>query len=492
MTRRSAVANVTIAGLETFNNAGDIDMQNGFGNASIDTDRLSLENTAGIDTAYDGTGSAALYLDTFLGPNFSDSDRLDIGNEFVAGNDGITSGLTDIWVNDTNSGFGGAFAPLGIDLVRVEGAGAVTDRSHFDLPQGPIDKGFWDYDLYLDDTRTNPGRANADVFVLASIPGQEAQELPELLAGAQNLYHQSSAVWVDRQGDLRGKVDAGLDPNGFWMQGFGTWLQQDRMTSFTLFGETTDFDVGFEQRIGGVMAGVDRTVDTSNGGNAMFGIFGGYLGSNLAFDASPTEVDYSGGTVGVYATYLKDGFYADAMFKGDFFKTDWDAPSLEGFAGYSSQSLTSSNLGGRIDIGYSMDVGSNGGYIDPFAQLTYVRTKIDDFSVIGTDVDFDDGSSLRGQIGARLGKRFEKNGHDYNIFATASYLGEFNADNSVTLTSGSSVKLTNSNDFNGANVGLGIDFGKTGDKWSGFARVNGEFSEDYRAVTGKIGARLKF
>ena len=125
-------------------------------------------------------------------------------------------------------------------------------------------------------------------------------------------------------------------------------------------------------------------------------------------------------------------------------------------------------------------------------MFTYVHTSVDGFTNVGTTVNFDDGNSARGQVGARFGKRFEKDGRQYNAFATASVVGEFAADNSVNLTAGKMVTVENDNSFVAANFGLGLDFKAIESDWTGFVRLGGEISEDHGAVNGKFGARMKY
>ena len=70
-------------------------------------------------------------------------------------------------MNDTNPGLG-AYNPVGIPVVVV---GGNTNATNFDLAGGPIIKGLFDYDLYLN--------TNKNVWVLASTPGADGRRVAE-------------------------------------------------------------------------------------------------------------------------------------------------------------------------------------------------------------------------------------------------------------------------------------------------------------------------
>ncbi|MFN7001783.1 MAG: autotransporter outer membrane beta-barrel domain-containing protein, partial [Elioraea tepidiphila] len=120
---------VTFRNLERLDNNGLITMVDG---RQGDTFVLALP--AGV---YNGQANGRLAVDAFLGGPGSTSDVLN-----VAGN---VTGQTAILVSDTNAG-PGALNSVGIPVVIV---GGTTSAGNFFLPDGPIQKGFYDYDIYL-------------------------------------------------------------------------------------------------------------------------------------------------------------------------------------------------------------------------------------------------------------------------------------------------------------------------------------------------------
>src|SRR5690606_25950821 len=66
---------------------------------------------------------------------------------------------------------------------------------------GCVDKGLFRYDAYM-----KPGSETSDGSIewyLASTVEREAFEFPIIAAGAQNPWHASTGIWLDRTADLR-------------------------------------------------------------------------------------------------------------------------------------------------------------------------------------------------------------------------------------------------------------------------------------------------
>ncbi len=204
---------VFLNGLDNFTNAGWISLHDGYANQQVV-----------VSGNFIGAGGH-LYVDANLGKPGSVADLFTVG--------GTVSGTTHIVVNDTKESLFGAYNPTGIPVVIV-GTGD-SPVNAFDLPQGPIVKGLFDYDLYLNQDK--------NVWVLASTPGKTANELPRIMTAVQEVWHQSAGVWADRTADLRAYLGApqpACDPRmytkapclapvassigpGVWARAFGDW-----------------------------------------------------------------------------------------------------------------------------------------------------------------------------------------------------------------------------------------------------------------------------
>ena len=453
-------------------------------------------------TVYNNTGDAYHYIDAELGGPGSQAEAMTVGS--VTG-----SGTTWVDVNDLDNG-PGEYNPLGMAIVNVEDG--MADVQDFRLADGPIEKGFFSYDIYLDDGNLNANAdcaVAADCFVIASVEGARSFELPVIAYGAQQMWHTSTGTWSDRTADLRAAfgpsgaggggadyvepmvdtVAASVTP-GIWGRAFGATQSRDNSYSVApppnLIGDDQVFDSNFNQDIYGFMGGIDFGHEgvTDQGNQAwIFGVMAGYTGSSLDFDNSDTEVDYKAGSIGAYVTYLNGGLFVDGVIKADFGNMDYNA-------GGDSADSDFTSVGGVIDAGYRMDMASSW-FIEPKATLAYVQTSFDDMDVFGTDVSIDDGDSLRGRLGARLGTSMQSNGNVFEPYVEASVWNEFDGDYSAAFSS-AGTGLTPAFDADGVfgEVVLGASLINVGNGWSGFGNGAVQFGEDSMlGFTGNLGVR---
>ncbi|MDQ0390701.1 autotransporter domain-containing protein [Labrys monachus] len=524
---QGAVAETTnFYGLETFVN-GDPDSEAAGLLTMIDETSGQIAFDGARDVTYvsgvfDGVGNSTVGLDTYLGKAGSTSDVLAIGGLDEDGNliDGaVTLGQTALLIHDVNSG-AGAFNLAGIEVVDVEDSSGVTygkyDSSHtasFVIsPEsddystefgGVIDKGLFFYDLAV---------IGNDQY-LVGLPDTEAFQLPKLVTGAQSIWQETSSLWLGRQADLRSYLDGsqrgtpaskatGADPRqpasampGVWVKMIGSWSSRNASNSFTAYGHTYHYDTGYRQDQYGFMAGIDFAKEGvgSTDGTLLFGMLGGYVTSNLDFHSSPNSADYTGESVGAYASYLNSGWFVDSLFKADFLSLTYKAPTLVSM-GYSGQSTNARNLGFVLDAGYRMQMGTSG-FIEPSATLNYVNTTIDKIAFgDGTTADFGGNDSLRGGVGARLGLRaYDTAAYGVEASLTGRLWYEFEGDNAVTLLNpGDPFVATDKLKglFGEAGVGLKV-FGKD-NGWSGFTDASALFGEKYVAASVKAGLRYQW
>ena len=168
-------------GLDDFNNSGMgtgglLDMRNGisdYGVANAPTYGNGIGDVTLMTGNFNGGTGSELGIDAFLrGPGAdSSSDLLKVG--------GNVTGATALLVNDTNPGTG-AYNPDGILFAHVEGD---SPLGSFFLPNGPIDKGFFSYDIVRVEV-------NSFDWLLASTPNDRAEELPALITGAQTIWYE--------------------------------------------------------------------------------------------------------------------------------------------------------------------------------------------------------------------------------------------------------------------------------------------------------------
>jgi len=455
---------------EVFNNSGVVTLVDG-----QEGDFLQI----GKVTDFVGQ-NGKLAVDAYLSPTGL-SDLLIIG--------GDTSGSTNVVVNLTNP-IGSTPNFDGIPVIEVFGA---TDEADFNLEGGVLNAGFFAWNLQLD----------GDTHELITVGlGAGSFEFAAGITGAEDIWHQTTGTLLQRQADLRALL-AGtqvtpvadfaepVEPTpvghvtpGFWFKGVGGYLERDG-------DEANNVSTDRNQEIYGLFAGFDfGTENLRDQGDAlMFGLFGGYITSDLDFDQTGTEWQYEGPSAGVYATYLNHAFYADAIVKADFLDVDIDASGIAPDADDVDTDVF--NIGGQIDSGYKMPL-DGGVFIEPQASLAVVHTEVDDIDdVFGGSVDFDDETSVRGRLGLRLGHELTTSDQVlYSADVTASVWQEFAGNNDVTvfapLTPATDVSDDPSETYGDVSLGFSVI---SPEGWSSFIRANYQFSEDYEAIAGNAGVR---
>ncbi|WP_024280663.1 hypothetical protein [Xanthobacter sp. 126] len=514
----------TFTGLETFVNGSLVSTDAGLLTMIDETPGQTAYNGARdvtyVSGVFVGQGNSRLGIDAWLGGPGSTADRLVVGGLDANGNllpagTVATQGQTAIVINDV-SGSAGGYNPKGMMVVEVVNPDAAsygksgTQEASFVISSqsagydprfgGVIDKGVFFYDLVM--------RGN-DTY-LVGVPDREAYELPRLVTGAQSIWYETSGGWLDRQADLRTYLNGGngaivgkapavgsqsVTP-GVWAKAVGSWGLRDSSTTATVPGGAYTYDMGYSQDTYGFIAGADfgKTNVSASGKDAvMFGVMGGYVTSQLGFDASPTSANYSGGTVGAYATYLNRNWFVDGLFKADILSMDYTAPTLGGPAAY-GQSVRATSLGFTLDTGYRAKLGATG-FFEPIATLSYVSTRINSLPLLaGTAADFGSNDSLRVGLGARVGGPVYDNASlriEANLNARLWY--EFLGDNTVTIYN-PGLPLTVADDFNGAfgEIGGGFNVFAKGNGWNGFTTASLKFGEGYAAANARGGVRYQW
>jgi autotransporter family porin len=357
-------------------------------------DGSNISDTLVVRGDFVGDGGT-LAVDAFLGGPGSEADVLTLTEDVF--------GTTYVVINDTNDGLA-TFNPDGILVVAVEGPAV---PSNFMLADGPVSNGLYSYDLVqeFDPIKTR------EVFLLKNFAGLHVFEVAAAVSGAQNIFFDTASAWSDRQDQLRdwqasrSQVVAVADPplpeegasNGLWLSVRGVNSEREASDTTEALGNRYTFDTGYDQTTFSVLGGADFGVDLDSG-TLLFGALGGYFSSNQELNSSDTEIDYEGGSLGAYATYLNGGFFAGVLGKADFYTVDYDAAG----PGDNSDTASGQNLGLRADAGYRFGLGGSM-YLEPVASLAAVWTDIDDFALYDTTAEPGSNDALQLGGGARFG-----------------------------------------------------------------------------------------
>lgn len=353
---------VAFLGLETFVNAGSIDMIDG-----VADDSLSLPGD------YVGEMDASLGVDVALGTAGTPADRLVIA--------GAATGLTEVTINNIDGGV----AVLNPDGVLIVSAGSAADGA-FVLAPDSISQGFIDYRLAVEDGEV----------LLQAAPGGAVFELAKIARFSQQTWQAGADAWSTRMTQVadaerggRGRASSGET----WAQVFGSSLE------WNLGGETViGFDgeeirnLDFDSERVGFQAGVDW----SRGGSMVWGVTTGLSRSEYRFEASPTSFKVKAANLGLYGAWTGGSLRAEALAKVDALSLTYlnpAAPFFEEFDGLAT--------GVQGQVAYRF--GGEGFYFEPQAQVSYVHTSLDDLEVPGAAATFEDSDVLEGRVGLRVG-----------------------------------------------------------------------------------------
>ena len=268
-------------------------------------------------------------------------------------------------------------------MVVIEGDGETSDEAHVNL-SGPVNGGFFLWDLRYDAANNQHELYTVNTGTEEEpgdpVLGAGALQFPVGFAATQDIWLQTMGSVLHRMADLRALLEnVGVTPvadygepveptlvgptvlmsPGFWYKGFGAYVERD--------GEENGTDISNRQTTYGGMAGFDFGTKEAVGDALLFGVFGGYIGSDLDFKSTDSKWKYEGPTVGAYVTYLDEALYADLTVKADFLDIDIDSAPDE-------SDTDAINFGGRLDAGFKL---GQEFFIEPQASLAVVHTEFD-------------------------------------------------------------------------------------------------------------------
>jgi outer membrane autotransporter protein len=125
--------------------------------------------------------------------------------------------------------------------------------------------------------------------------------------------------------------------------------------------------------------------------------------------------------------------------------------------------------------------------------VSYVKTSFDDFTVPGAVIDYDDLTSLRGSLGARIGAN-----HDFDTFSTKFTLtgriwNEFDGENGLVIHTGGP-DLALMDDFGGSfgEVSGSVNVFSNESAFSAFINAGVKFKDDYQSTDASLGFRWRW
>jgi outer membrane autotransporter protein len=418
---------------------------------------------------YGGAGSE-LALDVALGGVGSTADTLVVGT---------ATGSTEILVNDTLAGTPGALNFGGI--LVVDSANGAQSGSAFTMDN--IDKGFIEYSLIFD--------AATDNFLIVGLPDDEVFELLGAMSASQDFWSRSgdavSARWQELR-DANGSGSMSAGPGGMgrsdgwelWMQAHGGYEGWENVESFSLGGFTFASDLTEQTDWRGFQFGFDNLQ-----GDMLWGLTMGFTQQETTFDFDHNSFDIEGWNIGGYAGWASNGFFLNALLKGDFYEVDANfhtLPSIFTFDGIT--------WGAKGELGYRFDGG--GWFFEPSASLAWSSTDLDSVTDSGATIDFDNADSLVAKAGARIGGTYGSGDAIWTPFIGAYWVDEMEGDNDMTFTTGvTSISFTDEGRGNYGQAEFGINF-QSFYGLEGFVKGEWNFGGDADGGAARLGVRWRW
>jgi outer membrane autotransporter protein len=450
----ASVSTTNFNNLGALNNSGLISMTNG-----IAGDTLATTGT------YTGSGAGALAIDVMAAP-------VPVADKLTAG--GLVTGSTAVTI-----------VPVGgpglVNGAVIAHGAAGSSATAFTVAPGSLNQGFIHYGVVY-----NAGTGNYQLFGSPNGAVYETALFGELQT---NLWYKTSDAWSDHMSELRDAHGAG-DPT---VTGVHTWgvftggqVNRDANRSFTAFGQTSNYNIGYDQNYVGAEAGIDGTSEMY-GGAVVYGLSGGYIDSHAFFSGTNDVVDAHAYNIGAYLGYQSGGLFINGLVKYDNGNQD-----VHGYyAGYrNSQNIN--EFGGTLELGYRFAMGS-GWFVEPVGSISYVKGQSHNFTANGATFHLSDDDSSRGKLGLRAGTSMDLAwGSKIVPYAHAEAVDEFRGNGHGTFTSaGQTISFSNTPPKTFGEAGVGVDL-IAANGFTSFFEGHGDFGNDQHGYGGRVGIRWKW
>jgi outer membrane autotransporter protein len=395
VTAAAPAGGVAFYGLASFTNSGTLSLANG-----RTGDVLTLPGT------FTGSGASTLVLDTAPGAS---PDRLVIG--------GAATGITTVQLINAGNG---SLNPGSV----IVSAGAGTSATAFQLAATSVNAGFIQNAIAF-----NPA---ANSFSLVGTPSVAAYRPLYYTEGARNIWYKVSDVWQAHVRALRDGVQSG---GRLWGQIYGSVDSRNNSLTTNVFGQTGTQNLSYKQDSFGGQLGLDLS-PAQNKDGVTFGITGGYVNSDLHFSGAAARARYNVANAGAYAGFHLGGLFVNVL--GQY--AHYWVRAVDTSINF-SQSFHGDAYGATGEAGFRF--GDNALFIEPLVTVSYVRTKLDTFTALGSTFDFRDRDGVRGKAGARFGTTRDYAGGNITFYGGGNAVKAFQGRNSLVFTNtGTSVALS--------------------------------------------------
>lgn len=431
--------NLSFLGVERFaNDGGLIDLRN-----ERAGDVLTLSGD------YDATGNARVALDI----NGQTADSLVVN--------GAVTGKTSLALHSLKPE-NAVLLDQSLTLVRV-GAGVEADA--FSLANA--DQGLVRYRLSFDE--------EAQVFQVDASAGLAVHQSVRATEGLRFAWRASAEAFDTEQAMARA---SGGEGGRVWAAAHGVRIDRE--------SHGGAFALGYEQALVGGQMGASLGALALAGGQAAYGVMGGYVDSSLTFEGGGQVIDMQTFNLGVYGAWRREKLFATGLIK-----VDRHALEIEDKAAGFSSDLDGLSWGARFEAGYRFDVGVLA--IEPVVGLDYLSTSLDDLEVLGQSVVFDDQEGFSGRWGGQALAQYELTGDRWLVLSLGiERVHDFDADQKGALHSNHAVDdvvMTGPESYGRTLVGVQL---KMASGLQTYIQGEGRFGDGQSGGGLRLGARYRF
>ncbi len=443
--------NGNVAGVTTFNNAGAVNTNAPLPiNATLGAAAF-VNKAGGVVTLQNGTiGDRLTLTGTYAGMAGS-TIALDVNNTTsgAIGGDQIvikgasTSGTSSVALAETGVLANKTFFATPILLIKGAPGATFTLATDSETQATVAPIGLISYSL----DATQPGQWSLVSSLKTPATGTAAaSQVASLISGLNTSFFQATSGFISEPSHPAPNQLSG-----------GPWIRfangDDTITSQSSSSVTPGLQAAkVETSFAGYQVGIDGGIFNINnsGMNVHLGVTAGQaFATSTDKDAAAVGAVSKGSSeipfVGVYGAITGNNFFADVMWRTDFFHmnlTDITAPSLGGVTllNGASEKATAQTLTG--DIGYHFAIGP-AWFLEPSTAIYVSSAGVDDVAFLnrGGSIAFNNIDSTLARVGARVGTNFVAGNLALQPFVTANLWDELAGPNVATYQLASSSAL---------------------------------------------------
>lgn len=291
-----------------------------------------------------------------------------------------------------------------------------------------VELGGYQYEL----RRTLTNNSDWELYSSVATPSVGADAGANLFSGSYLLNYAETQTLLKRLGDLRGSTQN----NGIWA----------RMHGGKFHSSGDSFLRSYDMNYWGLQTGYDKKFEREDKkGTVYVGGFFGYSKGNLDYLSNGSgSIDSK--SIGAYWTHIhRNGFYADAVLKYNWMKSDFKRLDSAGTI-VNGSDIDTDGVTGSLEVGrrYFFNTAENGEkikvedrqgwYVEPQLQLTVGQQSGGSFSSSnGLRIKAESYRSTMGQARLHLGYEVRTGENPVNIYGKLGVVKEFDGDVDYTL-----------------------------------------------------------